>query len=57
MHFQLPDKGETGQQKNGLLFARVACIVVSALVLGLFIITLPTYFTKLHLYCTEFLHL
>ena len=50
MHFQLPEKGE---QKNGLLFARVACIVVSALVLGLFIITLPTYFTKLHLYCSD----
>ena len=50
MHFQLPEKGE---QKNGLLFARVTCIVVSALVLGLFIITLPTYFTKLHLYCSD----
>ena len=50
MHFQLPEKGE---QKNGLLYARVACIVVSALVLGLFILTIPTYFAHLHLYCTD----
>ena len=53
MHDQLPDKDEKGQQKNRLLFARVVCIVVCVLVLGLFVLTLPTYFAHLHLYCTE----
>ena len=53
MHHQLLGEGERGHQKNGLLFARVACIVVGALALGLFVLTLPTYYAHLHLYCTD----
>ena len=53
MHHQLPGERGSGQQKNGLPFARLACIVVCILILGLFSITLPTYYTRLQQYCTE----
>jgi hypothetical protein len=53
MHHQLLSEDERGQQQKGLLFARVAGIVVCTLILGLFVITLPTYFARLQQYCTE----
>ena len=53
MHHQSPGEDERGQQQKGLLIAQVVCIVVCILVIGLFVITLPTYYAHLHLYCTE----
>jgi hypothetical protein len=52
MHHQLPGAGERGKQRYGLLLARAACIVVSVLSLGLFVVTLPTFFAQLHQICT-----
>lgn len=40
------------QQSYALLLARMACIVVGVLALGLFVATLPTYFVRLHILCT-----
>lgn len=53
MHPQLPGEGERGQQRYRLLLARVACIVVGALALGLFVLTLPTYYAHLHQLCSD----
>src|SRR5918912_1016901 len=39
---------EPGQQGPLLLLARIACIVVVALALGLFVVTFPVYFAHLH---------
>ncbi len=47
-------QGRGGPRQNGglLLLTRIACIVVIALALGLFVVTLPTYFAHLHAVCT-----
>lgn len=52
MHPQFPGKEERGKQRYGLLLAWAVCIVVDALALGLFVVTLPTYFVSLHQLCT-----
>jgi hypothetical protein len=45
-------EAESRQRGRLLLLARIACIVVDVLVLGLFVVTLPTYFAQLHQPCT-----
>ena len=45
---QLPDTRLHGQW---LVLARIACVVVTALALGLFLVTLPTYFARLNTPC------
>jgi hypothetical protein len=48
---QIPGDGERGKQRYGLLFSRVVCIIVGTLALGLFVVTLPTYFAYLLQLC------
>jgi hypothetical protein len=51
MQPQISGEGQKGKQRYKLLFARVACIVVGALALGLFVVTLPTYIAYLLRLC------
>jgi hypothetical protein len=46
------NEAEPRQQGRLLVLARIACLVVGVLVLGLFVVTLPTYFAHLHQPCT-----
>jgi hypothetical protein len=46
-------KAEPQQQGRLLLLARIACIVVAVLMLGLFVVTLPTYYAFLLMLCTS----
>lgn len=51
MQPQISGEGQRGKQRYKLLLARVACIVVGMLALGLFVVTLPTYFAYLLRLC------
>ena len=52
MQPQIPGEGQRSKQRYTLAFARVACIIVGMLALGLFVITLPTYFAYMQQLCT-----
>jgi hypothetical protein len=52
IHPERQSEAERWQQGHLLLFVRIACIVVVALALGLFVVTFPAYFAHLHQICT-----